>query len=177
MATGLSGDLLLIGKVLRPHGLGGLLRVRSYGQSETPFGEGSEILLRPLSGSAGAYKVVSATPHKDTVLLRLQGINSAEAAEELRNADIWIPAGSIPREEGEYFWHELIGLRVFQDTGGYIGDISRIIPAGGNDIYVVGRGGNETFIPATTEAVKEINIKQGIMVITPMEGLLEVNEI
>ena len=177
MTSGLSGNLLLVGKVLRPHGLEGLLRVRSYGRSETSFSEDLKVLLRPVSGGIHAYKVLSANPHKNIVLMKLQGVNSLEEAEELREAEVLVAAEAVPREEGEYFWHELIGLKVFQNTGEYIGDISRIIPAGNNEIYVVGRGKKEIFVPATYEVVKEINLEKGTMTISPMEGLLDLNEV
>lgn len=173
----MSGNLLLVGKVLRPHGLEGLLRVQSYARSEASFKEASEVLLKSVLGEIHAYKVVSANPHKNIVLVKLQGVNSLEAAEKLREAEVWVTAEAIPREEGEYFWHELIGLRVFQNTGEYLGDIYRIIPAGGNEIYVVGRGKKEIYVPATYEVVKNIDLEKGIMTISPMEGLLDLNDV
>jgi len=171
-----AGNLLLIGKVLRPHGLEGLLRVRSFARSEASFRQTSEVLVRPAGGEIHACKVVSANPHKNIILMKLEGVNSLEEAEKLREAEVLIPTEAIPREEGEYFWHELIGLKVFQNTGEYIGDISRIIPAGGGEIYVVGRGKKEILVPATYEVVKEIDLEKGTMTISPMEGLLNLND-
>ena len=177
MASGLSGNLLLVGKVLRPHGLEGLLRMRSYARSEASFIEASEVFLRPVLGEIHGYKVLSATPHKNIVLVKLQGVNSLEEAEKLREAEVWVAAEAIPREEGEYFWHELIGLTVLQETGDYIGELARILPVGGSEIYVVTSGKKEIFIPATYDVVKEINLEKGTMTISPMEGLLDLNEI
>ncbi|MDQ1334272.1 MAG: rRNA processing protein RimM [Thermodesulfobacteriota bacterium] len=177
MTSGVSGNWILLGKVLRPHGLEGLLRVRSYAQSEALFEGAGKVLLRSISGSIHAYRVLSARRHKNIVLMELGGVNSLEEAEELRDAEVLVMTEAIPREEGEYLWHELIGLRVFLDTGEHIGDISRIIDAGGNDIYVVGRGGKEIFVPATYEVVKDIDLEKGRMTISAMEGLLDLNEI
>jgi len=177
LASGLSGNLLLVGRVLRPHGLDGLLRVRSYARSLSSFGEVSEVFLRPVSRGIRAHKISSANPHKNIVLMKFEGVNSLEEAEKFREAEVWVSAEAIPREEGEYFWHELIGLKVFHNRGAYIGDISRIIPAGDNEIYVVGRGKGEIFVPATYEVVKEIDLEKGTMTISPMEGLLDLNEV
>jgi 16S rRNA processing protein RimM len=177
LASGLSGNLLLVGKVLRPHGLEGLLRVRSYASSEESFVEASKVFLKPVLGEIHAYRVLSATPHKNIVLMKLQGVNSLEEADKLREAEVWVAAEAIPRERGEYFWHELIGLTVLQETGEYIGDLAHIIPAGGSEIYVVTCGKKEIFIPATYDVVKEIDLEKGTMTISPMEGLLDLNEI
>jgi 16S rRNA processing protein RimM len=168
--------MLLLGKILRPHGLEGVVRVWSYARSGASFLEAGEILLRPVLGRPRSYKVLSAKPHKNILLMQLEGVDSLEQAEELRQAEILVRAEAVTREEGEYFWQELIGLKVFLDTGEYVGDVSRIISAGGNEIYAVGHGIKEIFFPATHDVVKEINLEQGKMIVSAMEGLLELNE-
>ena len=177
MNSGLSGKLLLLGKVVKPHGLEGLLRVWSYARSEASFLDAGEIILRSVSGNIHECRVLSVRPHKNVLLMRLEGINSLEQAEGFRGAEIFVNSEAITREEGEYFWHELLGLKVLLDTGEYLGDISRIIPAGSNEIYVVGNGEKEVFVPATYEVVREIDLEQGTMTISAMEGLLNLNEI
>jgi 16S rRNA processing protein RimM len=177
LKSGSSGKLLLLGKVVRPHGLEGLLRVRSYAQSEVSFSEAGEVLLKSGSGSIHTCRVLSAKPHKNIVLVKLEGVDSLEEAERLREAEILVKSDLIHRKEGEYFWHELIGLRVFLDTGEHIGDITQIVPAGGNEIYVVSHGRKEIFIPAAYEVVKEIDLEKGTMTISAMEGLLDLNEV
>jgi len=166
-----------LGKVIRPHGLEGLLRVWSYARSEASFIDAEEIFLRPVSGEVHGYRVLSVRPHKNILLMKLEGLNSIDQAENFRGAEVLAKHGAISREEGEFFWHELIGLKVFSDGGDYLGVISRIIPAGSNEIYVVGTGEKEIFIPATYEVVKKIDLEKGKMTISPMEGLLDLNEV
>ena len=177
MNSGSSDKLLVLGKVIRPHGLEGLVRVRSYARSEASFIDAEEVYLRSVSGKLHRYRVLSVRPHKNILLMNLEGLNSIDRAEEFRGAEVLAKHESVPREEGEYFWHEIIGLKVFSDTGDYLGAVSRIIPAGSNEIYVVGRGEKEIFIPATYEVVKEIDLEKGKMSISAMEGLLDLNEV
>lgn len=177
MTSGLSGNWIVLGKVLRPHGLEGLVRVRSYAESEVSFEKAGVLFLSPVSGKTTPGRVLSARPHKNIVLMKLEGVDSAEAAEELRGAEVLVPAETISREEGEFLWQELIGLRVFLDSGEYIGDVSRIIDAGGNEIYVVGRDKKEIYVPATHEVVAEIDLDKRRMTISAMEGLLDLNEV
>lgn len=167
-------DLILIGHVIRPHGLTGLLRIVSYAQSKETFLEAGSVFL--IKGENDLYekKVVSIRPHRSFYLLKLSGLNSIDQAEIFRGAGILIRKDSLlKRDEDEFFWHELLGLEVYLVTGQYLGVLKEIFPTGSNDVYVVENQGKEFLIPAIHQVVKEINIAQKRMVISPMMGLLD----
>jgi 16S rRNA processing protein RimM len=172
-----SGRLLVVGKVIRPHGKGGLLRIRSYARSEASFLDAGVVFLRPVSGEIHEFRVTSVNAHKKDLLMRLKNLRSKEEAEEYKGSDILISKDTLVREEDECFWYELLGLKVYLDTGDYLGNVSHIISAGSNDVYVVREGDKEIFIPATHEVVKEIDLENEKMVISAMEGLLDLNEV
>ena len=65
----------------------------------------------------------------------------------------------------------------FLDNGEYLGVVSQIIPAGGNEIYVVKKGDREILLPAARPVVKHIDLKSGKMIVSALEGLLDLNEI
>jgi len=173
----LSGSLLLVGKVIRPHGKGGLLKIRSYARSEVSFLDAGSVFLRPVSGAIHEFRVTSVNAHKNAFLMRLKNLASNEEAEEFKGAEILINKDTLVREEGECFWYELLGIKVYLDIGDYLGSVSYIISAGSNDIYVVREGDKEIFIPATHEVVKEIDLENEKMIISAMEGLLDLNEV
>jgi 16S rRNA processing protein RimM len=170
-------DLILVGKVIRPHGKGGFVRVASYAGSEASFMEAGSVLLKKPSGNIGRFKVLEAKPHKRMVLMRLEGIDSIPSAETIRGADIFVETKDLSRNDDEVFWFELIGLAVYLDTGEEIGRISKIIPTPAHDIYVVRKGSKEFLIPAVHEVVEKIDIQAGKIVVRPPEGLFEINEI
>jgi len=170
-------SLLLIGKVLRPHGLRGLLKIESYAHSRTTFLEARTLFIRAISGKLIEFTVSSVSPYKNSLLIKLDGLDQKEEAENLRGAEIFIKKGSLVRNEDEYFWHEILKLGVYLESGSYLGIVSQIISTGGNDIYVIKDGKREILIPATHEVIKEIDLEKRIMIITPMEGLLDLNEI
>jgi 16S rRNA processing protein RimM len=171
-------NLLLAGEIVRPHGLDGRLKIRSYAQSEKSFLQSGVIFLKPRSGGTRAFTVSSVKPHKNNVLLTLKGLDSLEEAEEYRGAAVFIRRDSLVQEEtDEYFWFDLIGLEVYLDTGKYIGTIHHILPTGSNDVYVVREGETEVLVPAIHEVVKEIDLDARKMIITEMEGLLDLNEV
>lgn len=172
-----SGSLLLVGKVIGPHGLGGLLRIWAYARSEASFLDAGTVMLRSVSGETREYTVTYIRPHKNFFLMRLEGLSAIGEAAEYRGADIFVSKEAVARSDDEYFWYELLGLKVYLDTGQYLGTISRIIPTKAHDIYVVKEGDKEVCIPAIYEVVKEIDVANKKMVISALEGLLELNEV
>ena len=167
-----------MGRVVRPHGIEGALRIKSYAQSEESFLDAGTVFLRSSHGETREYAVASVKPHKNILLIKLEGLNTLEEAETYRGAAILIKRDSLPREgEGEYFWHELIGLEVYLSGGEYVGTLKHILPTGSNDIYVVQGGRSEVLIPAIHEVVKEIDLINIRMVISEVEGLLDLNEV
>ncbi len=177
MGSGLPDNWIFFGKVLRPHGLEGLLRVRSFSQSEVALLNAETVCFKLGTGEIRHCGVLSAKPHKNFFLVKLAGLTSINQAETFRGADVYVPKDALVREEGEYFWFELVGIEVFSDAHGFLGIISQIIPGGNTDIYVVKHGAREILIPAVREVVKEINLKTGKMIISAMEGLLNLNEV
>jgi len=171
-------DLLLVGKVTRPHGLDGRLRILSFAQSEETFLKSRTVFLGAGSGEPRSYRVSSIRPHKNIFLLKLKALDSLEEAEKYRGASIFIKKESlVPKDEDEYYWYELIALGVYLSTGKYLGTIRQIIPTGSHDIYVVRKGDREILVPAIHDIVKEIDLVQKKMIIDDMEGLFDLNEV
>ncbi|MBN1849033.1 MAG: 16S rRNA processing protein RimM [Deltaproteobacteria bacterium] len=171
-------DLLLLGKVIRPHGLEGLLRVYSFAQSEDIFLEAGTVFIRSDREQPYRYRVISAKKHKNLLVMRLDGLNSRYDAEKLRGAEILVRRDTIKaKKEDEYFWFELIGLKVYLVGGRYIGTLEDIFSTGSNDIYVVREGDKEYLIPAIHDVIKDIDLIHKNMVIREMEGLLDLNEV
>jgi 16S rRNA processing protein RimM len=167
-------DLILIGHVIRAQGLTGLLRIVSYAQSKETFLQAGSVFLKTGQNELHEAKVVSIRPHRSWYLLRLSDLDSAKQVEVFRGADILIRKEFLVKtDEDEFFWYELLGLKVYLTTGEYLGVLKEIFPTGSNDVYVVENQGKEFLIPAIHQVVKEIDIPQKRMVISPMKGLLD----
>ena len=169
--------LLLIGRVIGPHGVRGLLKIESYARSEESLLTAGKIFLRQGLGEISECGILSAIPHKGGTLIRLEGLESRDQAESYRGAEIFIPKKAISREADEYFWHELIGLKVYLETGRYLGTVEDILETAANDIYVVREGKEEFLIPAIHNVVKTVDLEKGKMIIFEVEGLLDLNEV
>ena len=177
MKTGLPDNVLFFGKVLRPHGLEGLLRVQSFSQSAASLLNAESVLFRLKTGDDYQLSVISARPHKNVFLVKLEGLTDINQAEPFRGAEIYIRKDSLVREEGEYFWFELLGLKVFSSDDAFLGVVSQIIPSGNSEIYVVKNDDREIFLPATHQVINHIDLKNGKMMISVLEGLLDLDEV
>ena len=80
-------------------------------------------------------------------------------------------------EEDEYYQFDLIGCRIVTVAGDVVGQITRIIPAAGNDLLEVKRDNREVLIPFTENICVKVDIKGKRIVIDPPEGLLDLNEV
>jgi 16S rRNA processing protein RimM len=170
--------MLLVGKVIRPHGLGGLLRIFSHAQSAETFLRAGRIFLKLNPEEFQEHRVVSIKKHSNVFLIKLEGLNSLEEAELYRGAEILIRKESLIREDDEeYFWFELIGLKAHLENGRYIGVLSNILNTGSNDIYIVREGKKEILIPAVHDVIKKIDLESGKIIVADMEGLFDLNEV
>ena len=169
--------LLLIGRVIGPHGVRGLLKIDSYARSEDTLLTAGRIYLKLRDGEISEYAIVSAVPYKGASLIRLDGLDSRDQVEPYCGAEIFIPKAAVSRGEDEYFWHELIGLRVYLETGRYLGAVEEIVTTAANDIYVVREGKEEFLIPAIHDVVKTIDLENGKMILSEVEGLLDLDEV
>ena len=107
------------------------------------------------------------------VFLKLEGVTDREAAQALRGTELLIPqAEAVTLPEGEFFWHEVIGLRVDDAAGDTLGTVTDIIETGANHVYVVRGDRGEILVPAIKDVVKLIDPPGGKMVIEPLPGML-----
>ncbi len=95
-------------------------------------------------------------------MLRLSGIDTREAAEELRGRYLEVPPRALP--EGTYFWHQLEGLRVLDLHGRDLGRVAEVFRAGENEVYRI-EGERELLVPALRSVVREIDLAAGTIVV------------
>jgi len=168
-------DLILVGHIIRPHGLTGLLRIVSYAQSRETFLAAGSVFLHKAQKELDERKVISITPYRSDYLLRLSGVNSIDQATVFRGFGILIRKDSLKKNQDEFFWHELLGLHVYLITGEYLGVLKDIFPTGSNDVYVVENQGREFLIPAIHQVIQEIDIPKKKMFVSPLKGLLDLS--
>jgi len=106
------------------------------------------------------------------VYLCLVGVESRDAAEELRGALLEVPeADLMPLPEGQYYRFQVIGLEVRTREGTVLGRVAEILSTPSNDVYVVRGGPRELLLPAIEDVVKAVDLEAGQLVVEPLPEL------
>ncbi len=164
-------QFLVVGRVLRPHGVRGELRVEIHTDYPERFAEYGHVYIgEPLT----RYKIKKHRFHHDLVLLTVAGIDNRNQAESLRGQWVWIHReNAIPLQEGEYYTYQVLGLHVITDAGVELGQVAEIIETGANDVYVVQGRTGQVLLPAIPEVVVQVDIPAQKMIVHLLEGLIE----
>ena len=165
-------DFLEIGKIVKPHGLKGSVKVLSYLGSGDLLESLDRLSIRQRNGETVSYSLKSLKVKGRCFYLEMEGIETIEQADTLIGCPVLIPADKLKAlPEGEYYWQELIGLEVITEEGCPVGKVERIFPAGDGDVYVCTGGEREILLPAIEEVVRKIDPAKGVIVVRLLDGI------
>jgi 16S rRNA processing protein RimM len=160
---------LAIGRVVRPFGLRGELKVKVLTAYPERLGRMRTVYLGP---QAEPRTVEGVRLHQDAALLKLTGCDDRTAAEGLRGALVQIALeNAVPLDEDEYYEHQIVGLTVLEEDGTLLGKVTEIISTGANDVYVVVGPEGELLLPAIESVILEIDLEADRLVVHMLEGL------
>jgi 16S rRNA processing protein RimM len=168
-----SDNLILMGKVAATHGIKGQLRVIPYSGMVDNLITCESLLLRDAKGRIDKYEVSSATIHGKKLLVALKGFTGINQVLHFVGSEVLLYKEQLSEpEEDEYYWNDLIGMKVVTTDGTDLGILDSIIETGSNDVYVAVLNGKEYLIPALTDTVS-IDIQARLVTVTPFEGLFD----
>jgi 16S rRNA processing protein RimM len=160
-------DRVLLGIVAAPHGVRGLVRIRSF--TEDPMAVAG---YGPLSDETGKkrFTVEALSASRGAVLARIDGVADRNAAEALRGVKLYVERERLPAT-GDKEWYEadLVGLQAVDRTGRDWGKVVGFHDFGAGSVMEVSGG---AMLPFTDEAVPEIDVAGGKVIIDPPAGLL-----
>ncbi len=169
-------DYLLLGEVLRPHGVLGELRVRIMTDYPERIGELETVYLaRDVAGtSARAFRVQKVRRHQGYALITLKGITDRDQVEPLRGLYVLVSLeDAVPLEEDEIYLFQLIGMTVQTDDGRMLGQLTDVLETGANDVYVVQSAEyGELLIPALDETILKTDTDTNTLTVHLLDGLL-----
>ena len=166
-------DFIEGGKIVGTHGVRGGVRVQPW--CDTPdFLCTFKTLYLKQNESFNPIKVKSSKPHGNVVIMELDGIDTMEKAEALRNKVVFIERSALKLEKGQYLICDLIGADVFDaDTNELLGSVSDVSKTGANDVWHVKKDDKEYLIPVIDDVVIDVNIDENKVVIRPLKGIFE----
>lgn len=159
-------DLIESGKIVGTHGLRGEIKVE-------PWCDAPAFLLqfKVLYIGGKPYPAASGRVHKSLALIKLEGVDSPQEAQALRDQIVHIDRSGVELPEGRYFVRDLIGLSVVDRGVGRVGTLYDVMSLPAHDVYRVQGGDGEHYIPAIPQFVKAIDIEAGIVHVELIEGM------
>lgn len=168
---GAAAERVCVGAITGAHGIAGAVRIKSFTEDPVDVAAygpvtdeaGDRILELDVTGlSAGA------------VLARIDGVDDRTAAEALKGTRLYVPREKLPPPEDEEFYHaDLLGLDAVLLDGAVFGVVAAVHQLGAGDALEISRGSDErpVIVPFTHEAVPEVDIRGGRVVVDPPSGL------
>ena len=155
-----------VGKLRRPHGVKGEMLMdvltdfphRLHPKKVVFVGEQYEALT-----------LAAVRPQDRALLVMFEGFEGIDSIGRLRNCMVFVKISELPPlPEGEYYHHQLIDLKVVDQTGKELGAITEILETGANDVYVVtDPEGHEMLLPAIQDVIIRVDLEKHEMQVNP----------
>jgi 16S rRNA processing protein RimM len=158
--------MVVMGRVTAPFGVKGWIKI--YALTAQP----GNLRAYPVwwlghDGDWREMRVAAAKVHGNTLVAQLAGVEDREAAIALKGWEVAVPRSQLPgAADDEFYWADLIGLRVVNMEQHEFGRVARVLQTGANDVLVVAGGnGNEreTLIPFIASAIRQVDLAAGVI--------------
>ena len=161
-----------IGKIVKSCGLRGRMKAVSYLESNDKLQNLDELYIGQGEDKKVPFKLKGFQSRGKSFFLEIEGVENLQSANAFVGCLVLIPADKLEElPEGEYYWRDMIGLKVVTEEGRFLGVIEAIFPTGSNDVYVCSGGEREVLLPGIADVIRKIDINRGMMVVRLLEGL------
>lgn len=160
------------GKIVGTHGVQGELRVQSWCDNGETLCQFDTLYFDEHT----PIKVRRAAVHKNVVLMRLEGVDTMEAAEALKNRLLYLNRDDVELPDDLVFIQDILGFAVYDlRTGQTVGTVQDVLTSNpAYDMYEIeGQDGKLVYLPAAKPFLKEIDMEAGVIRVETIEGLLE----
>ena len=161
-------DLIVLGKITSVHGVRGEVKIYSFTDPiDNLLGYPAWTLKR--DGEVKQVELVSGRLQGKILVAKLKGLDDREVARTFAGFDICVPRALLPDlDDGEYYWHQLEGLKVIDLQGQLLGRLDHLLETGSNDVMVVkpcagSLDDRERLLPYTEQCVQKVDLAAGEM--------------
>ncbi len=166
-------DLIQVGVVSSTHGVRGEVKVYPTTDDVKRFGNLKEVIIE-IDNQEKILHIESVKYFKQLAILKFKEYQSINDVEILKGKPLYVTrTQAVPLDENEYFIADLIGMKVIDEELGINGIITDVLKTGANDVYVIELSDKrEVLVPAITDCILNVNMKERMMFIHILEGLL-----
>lgn len=166
---------ILIGKVGKPHGLSGEVRLHLYSEQPENVRSYKRLVLITTAGEISpSLRIVSSRVQGKAAIVGFESVNDRSSADNLKGRGVLLEIEELPEtNEGEYYYYQFQGLPVKTVEGLLLGRVESVFSNGAQDILVIRQGTQEYLIPLVDSVV--VRHTDDEIIVNPPPGLLEIN--
>ncbi|UJF35320.1 ribosome maturation factor RimM [Paenibacillus hexagrammi] len=171
----MSEKLYTVGKIVNTHGIRGELKIVPETDFPERFEKGSKLVIVDSQNQQTPVTIHSSRLHKNMYIVQFAQFANINEVEKFKGSLLKVEEKfQQPLEEGEYYYHEIIGCQVVTEDGQELGKIKEVLTPGANDVWVVSLPKNkELLLPVIDDVILDVNVAEKTIRIHLMEGLLE----
>jgi len=170
-------DFIPLGKITKPHGIRGEVKIYPYSGNPEQF-VGAYRHVYMAAGNQGPLieqTIERARVQGKQVLAKFKNCLDRTAAEHFVGREVFVQKDNLPEiGEDEFYLHELEGKELVDISGAFLGISSHILTSGGQDLLIVHNQGREYMVPVVGEFIKFIDTDRVVLDLPP--GLLDIND-
>jgi 16S rRNA processing protein RimM len=172
-------ERIVVGRIIRPHGLRGEVTVEILSDAPDRFAPGAHLDAHTPDqpdqlGRPRPLTVAATRPQQGRLLVRFDGLDGRDAVESLRGHLLTIqPEAARPLEPGEYWPWQLTGLDVADATGTVRGTVEEVVPGAAHDLLQIRLAGGGTALLPCVAAVLTVDLDARRVTVTGVAGLLD----
>ncbi len=168
------GELFAVGKIVGCFGVAGFCRLGLLTEFPGRLREIKNLFVGFDDRTAVSVDVEEVRVSGTTARMKFRGIDDRTSAEKYIGQYVFVPKRLLPKlKKGRYFVHDLVGCRVVTVGGVQVGTLVDVLKFSSQDIWVVRDNAKEHLIPAVREFIESVDIVKHVIVIRPIEGLLD----
>lgn len=149
--------MVVMGRIVAPYGVQGWVKIQPFTERPDGLFDYEQWWIASASGWREA-EVDEARIHGKVIIAKFVDCEGRDAAFALKGKELAVSREDLPAPaENEYYWSDLIGLRVANLQSVNLGEVKEVFATGANDVLVV-QGDRERLIPFTEEVVKDVDL-------------------
>lgn len=174
MNNHIPADLIPLGKIIKPHGIQGEVKVRLFNSESKTLKVGQSIWVESEGHDPITYVIEKLNLQSEKTRLKFKNINDRNSAELLRNFTLSVCRNEFPETvDEEFYLIDLIGFNVIDQAGKKVGKVSEIMDNPANDILIIKDGEKEHLIPLVDDFVTFFDFENKQVTINLIEGLID----
>ena len=160
--------MVVLGRLVAPYGVKGWLHLHPFGDDPESWRRISRWYLGKVAEGTewSDFGLDTIKAHGDGWVVKFMGVDDRSGAEALEGMFVATPREALPQTgDDEYYWADLIGLQVINESGVMLGRVTSLIETGANDVLVVrdgeGKAAKERLLPFVESVIQQVDVAAG----------------